>query len=613
MHAEDRSALAFTLSVSKFLLWSALLYLAWHWRSLPPVLFNSELPGPDDFLRLHQVETFLGGQGWFDTAVHRFAGSDIHWSRIVDVPLALLAYPFTFFMDLTASLRISALIWPFILFLTALFLMMKTCDRLCGKDSRILVLLFTGFNSFTMQEFAPGRVDHHNLQIVLLLLATYGLFARENWKRAFCIGMAIPVSTAIGLEILILFVAVLAGLAWAWVWGKKDEQDLLFKTGVVMGIVSLGLFFLTIPPAQYSAPFCDAFSIVYLALLLGISVGFTGLAFATVKIDSLGTNPVLIRLVSGSIFAVLLAIGLMVQFPQCLSGPLGGLSEELVSRWLSSVTEAKGIFETANLKPERWISGVSYLCLMLVVATGVTIKRYRSHPPLLTLLAVLWICALASIWQMRVLRTGIFSAIPFSVIFAMLMTEKISVRFKKSPALSSALKVVLCLGLTSYAWALLALPFSNISTGETAQKVNPNSIVENIDPEGANLRNPLACFAASDFEELAKLPKGRVMSDLNSAAPLLLHTPHGTISGPYHRNGDQIVAVYDFFQSKSDKASEIALRKKIDYLAACRAGGSIPIVNADHLNAKIFRDELPSWLVWQSKPDARLMVLRVVR
>ena len=613
MRAEDQSALAFTLSVPKFLFWSALLYLAWHWRSVPPVLLNGELPGPDDFLRLHQVETLISGQGWFDVKVHRLAGSDIHWSRIVDVPVALLALPFTLFVDLTASLRISALLWPFLLFLTALYLMVKTCDRLCGVQSRILVLLFTGFNSFTMQEFAPGRVDHHNLQIVLLLLAAYGLFARENWTRALCIGLAIPVSTAIGLEILILFIAVLAGLAWAWVWGGKEDRDLLLKTGIVMGAVSLGLFLLTIPPDQYAVPYCDAYSIVYLVLLLGISIGFAGLASATEKIDSFSTNPAVMRLISGSIVAGILAFGLLASFPQCIAGPMGGLSEELVSRWLLNVTEARGIFETASLKPERWISGVAYLGLMLAVATWVTLRRYRNHKHLLTLLAVLWVCALASIWQMRVLRTGIFSAIPFSVVFAMLMMETISARFGKMPALSSALKLVLCLGLTSYAWALLAIPFSQSPDVEAAQQVNPGLTAENVDPEAKKLRTPGACFAASDFETLAKLPEGRVMSDLSSAAPLLVHTPHSTISGPYHRNGNQILAVYDFFQSLPGDAQKLASRETIDYLALCRAGSSIPVASGDHLNARILRDELPDWLRWESKPDARLMVLRVVR
>src|SRR3546814_17926766 len=49
------------------------------------------LPDTDDNLRLQQVRDWLGGQGWFDLRQHRMLppeGADIHWSRLVDLPLA---------------------------------------------------------------------------------------------------------------------------------------------------------------------------------------------------------------------------------------------------------------------------------------------------------------------------------------------------------------------------------------------------------------------------------------------------------------------------------------------------------------------------------------------
>ena len=50
------------------------------------------LPDTDDNLRMAQVRALLGGQGWFDLTQHRFdpahGGGNIHWSRLVDLPLA---------------------------------------------------------------------------------------------------------------------------------------------------------------------------------------------------------------------------------------------------------------------------------------------------------------------------------------------------------------------------------------------------------------------------------------------------------------------------------------------------------------------------------------------
>src|SRR5690349_22761639 len=42
----------------------------------------------DDNMRVMQVRALLNGQSWFDLAQHRLAGSNIHWSRLVDLPIA---------------------------------------------------------------------------------------------------------------------------------------------------------------------------------------------------------------------------------------------------------------------------------------------------------------------------------------------------------------------------------------------------------------------------------------------------------------------------------------------------------------------------------------------
>src|SRR5882762_3552875 len=49
-------------------------------------VFN--LGDTDDNMRMMQVRGLLHGQGWFDLRQHRLAGSNIHWSRLVDLPIA---------------------------------------------------------------------------------------------------------------------------------------------------------------------------------------------------------------------------------------------------------------------------------------------------------------------------------------------------------------------------------------------------------------------------------------------------------------------------------------------------------------------------------------------
>ena len=55
-------------------------------------LLDWKFPDPDDELRLVQVRDLLSGQGWFDLHQYRInpANSPVmHWSRIVDLPIAI--------------------------------------------------------------------------------------------------------------------------------------------------------------------------------------------------------------------------------------------------------------------------------------------------------------------------------------------------------------------------------------------------------------------------------------------------------------------------------------------------------------------------------------------
>ena len=83
---------------SAVLVWAVLslfLVIA-HW----PDIMALSLSDADDNLRLMQVRALLAGQGWFDLTQYRLdppRGADLHWSRLVDLPIAtiiLVAQPF---------------------------------------------------------------------------------------------------------------------------------------------------------------------------------------------------------------------------------------------------------------------------------------------------------------------------------------------------------------------------------------------------------------------------------------------------------------------------------------------------------------------------------------
>src|SRR3546814_4613905 len=72
-------------------------------------------PDTDDNPRVQQVRDWLAGQAWFDLRQHRMSppeGADIHWSRLVDIPLAGMILLFKSFASVPFAERAAVAIAP---------------------------------------------------------------------------------------------------------------------------------------------------------------------------------------------------------------------------------------------------------------------------------------------------------------------------------------------------------------------------------------------------------------------------------------------------------------------------------------------------------------------
>jgi len=69
----------------------------------------------DDMMRLVQIRDFLAGQSWFNTDQLRLGlagGTDMHWSRLPDIPIIILAKVFALFASDEMALMIAYTAWP---------------------------------------------------------------------------------------------------------------------------------------------------------------------------------------------------------------------------------------------------------------------------------------------------------------------------------------------------------------------------------------------------------------------------------------------------------------------------------------------------------------------
>lgn len=614
MASTDMAAMqakAADVSAMRIALWTALFQIAWFWRKIPELFSQGALSDTDDFQRLAQVRAWMGGQGWYDLFNHRMAppaGADMHWSRLVDVPIAALIGFFDLFVDSRSAEMAAGIVWPMALLIATVFVILAICRRLDPTAPPLLALLFTVTCVTALTEFMPGRFDHHNVQILLYCLMLLGLVSHREWWGRLLLGATAATSVSIGLDAILLVAFLLFWTGMEWVLGRDRDGKGLRMAALGIVAAALPLYVLNFPPSQWLVARCDANSAFYLAALLFGSAAFAALSLLSKRFDPAARSGVAARLASGAVAGGAIIGVLAFVSPQCLAGPFAGLPPELMTRWLVHVLEARGFLDLAGEMPELWLQAGGYLATMLAVSALVLVVRGRGRPEFLALFAVLAISGAAAFLQYRAMRVGVFAAIPFCVVFTSMVAGWLSRNLASRP-LSAALEAGVVVMLLSPAW--LAAGFVVFPAKGTARvPVSPANAAE----ASWRATSPaLFCNRAGDYEALLPLPRGLVMSDIDSGAAVPVFTAHTSIGGPYHRNATAILTMLDFFHTDVSQAREIAVTRGIDYVAWCE-----PIEkpepgekSRDALALHILAGTEPDWLERVSEPGDRLHVFRV--
>jgi hypothetical protein len=237
------------------------------WRGI--VLF--QLNDTDDNLRLAQVRAWLHGQAWYDLRQYRLdppLGADIHWSRIVDLPLAALMTVGRWFTSGPNAERFAVAAAPLLPFLPLCAGLALTARRLIAPAAFPLALAALFFAGSTNGMVMPMRIDHHGWQLACLALAVAGLADPQPRRGGLIAGIASAVSLSIGLEMLIYLALASAAQVLMWVDDRGQRERLAayavsLAAGCTVGFAAF---------ASYAnrAPVCDALSPVWLSdALLG--------------------------------------------------------------------------------------------------------------------------------------------------------------------------------------------------------------------------------------------------------------------------------------------------------------------------------------------------------
>jgi|KBSSwiStaDraftv2_1062776.scaffolds.fasta_scaffold00104_14 hypothetical protein len=559
---------------------SWLLFCAWFIFDRWTAIRFFQLGDTDDNMRMMQVRGLLRGQAWFDLSQHHFAGGDIHWSRLVDLPIAGLILLLRPLIGGAAAERWAVGIAPMFPYLLLLFSVGLTVRRLIDPRAYLLAFAALFFAGSTNGMFMPERIDHHGWQLAFLALAVAGMADPKKLRGGLTLGIATALSLTIGLEMLVYL--ALAGVAQALFWViDRDERE---RLGAYALTLSAGttLGFLLFASYVNRAAVCDALSPVWLSdALLGGALLF-GLAW-------LSPADWKRRLALAAVAGIAVAAFHALMWPHCLQR-LEGVSPEVDRLWLSHVREARPVYthgrEVASLILALPITGtIGWLLIMW--ANRADREKLRR----VIAAAVPGFAALALLfWQTR---TGpaaqMLAATGAAGLSWLLFPWAWNSKWSDKEFAGVSLRVLATVPLLVIgAGAAVPLVIDYIPT--TKKKTEAERSIDRANTQ---------CASLWGLHPIALLPKGRVFTFIDLAPRLITVTHHDSITGPYHRNGQQIADVMNAFRGNADQARVLIGKYQSDYLLTCPNSSTTTIFMSEApkgFYAQLQRGEVPDWL-----------------
>jgi hypothetical protein len=560
---------------------------------------RAELPffaDTDDAMRMVMVRDFLGGQGWYDLTAHRLNtpfGAELHWSRLVDLPLASLVLLFSPFLGADTALIAAGYVWPMLLLAMLLWISARLAHRLVGPDGVLPALVLPILSPAITAEFTPGRVDHHNVIILLTLAMVWtGIEAIGRPRFAIACGLLAATALAIATESLPSIAAAILVMGVLWVIDPVRGVTmrwfgLAFAAGTAL---HLAIFR---PPARWLEAACDVISPVYMAVAIVV-----GAVFALV---SLLPAP----RAAWQRLALLGALGLLgmavvaVIYPQCLKGPYGELDPWLQANWIATIVEARPWHITITELPAYAISvGLPALLACLVVVWRLW-REPEQRLEWAALLAFLLCTAVVMLVQVRGARLAIMPAIPAAAWLIVIARQAYLARPRLLPALG------LMLSWLAFAGVVLSLLVTAVVSATPGR---PRQMAE-----ARTSKEP--CLMPAAFADLAALPPERIMSPIDLGAHILLYTPHEVVSAPYHRNQQGVRDTYRFFNDPIADARSMLAARGIGLVVLCPAMAELrglPDRAQDSFANLYAAKTLPPWLVDVTLPGAILQIFAVL-
>ncbi|MBO9624731.1 MAG: hypothetical protein J7500_18645 [Sphingomonas sp.] len=529
-----------------------LLGLAWTLRGWSD-LSALRLPDTDDVMRLQQIRDWIAGQAFGDLAQHRLGpapGLEMHWSRLPDLVPAALITGMTPLLGRHGAEVMAVVAWPVMLFAGTLLLTAAIARALGASGALAATLGALAYPATSL--FMPGRIDHHSLQLLLLLVVVRSLVGRGTARAGLAAGIATAASFAIGLETAPLLALAVAAATLLWVRDEDGAHARLcgYAVGLVLSLAGAAALLRT---RGWTYPACDGFTENFWR-----AGQFAAVALLALAVFGFGLHSRRARLLAAVAAGAAASGGALLLAPDCLH-PYGHVDPLLARFWLSHVEEAQPLFAA----PTAHAIGYAGLMLAGIAASLFAWRRERGIGWAVLLAFQLGALAL-TLAQLRGAYAGALLA---------------------APALAAFIANARARGVLPLAGAWFA------STGLlypiAAQALAPQAAAP----------SDTGCDPSAALARLASLKPGTLLSPIDLGARAIAATPHRAVAGPYHRNTAGNLAMYRFFLGGAAQARATAQVLRADYVLLCprdlsEAGPPAP----DSLLAALRQGTPPHWL-----------------
>lgn len=544
---------------------------------------------PDDAMRLVEVRDLLAGQSWWDVAQHRLGGGAfaMHWSRLVDLPIAAVLRVFDPLVGPAAATRIALVAVPLATLLIAMALAATLTRRVASDAAAKQAVLLAALSVPLVYQLQPLRIDHHGWQVAAALGAVVALLSRPSARTGALAGGSLAVLVTVSLEGLPIAAAITGAALLAWVFDDERRAQVLALVGALLGGTIL-LHAATRGPNMF-APACDAIAPVWIAGLALACGGAAAILLANPRHLALRMGGLALAGTAG-------AAAIRLGAPICTAGPFATLDPLVYRFWYLNVSEGRPIWDqTASLA--LMTVGLSISGLVGGVwawreAEGETRTRWA------LLLMIAGAAFALSILVARAGATANALALPGAAwLLDRLLTRARAIENVGKRTLATAAALLAATpGLA--AGALLGKPAGG-GMGSTAP---------------ASGQSAEACVPARDIPTLAALPPATLFAPLDITPAVLATTDHRAIASGYHRNTGAIHRVITTFLGSPEAARRQVAASGARYVVGCAGSNETELYRHWAPNgfwARLERDERFDWLEPVRIPGSHLSVWRV--